>query len=78
MKPKSWQPRPDNGRINKFHIFLEWLRSLGGTFEPVRNLDEPKLPTGRRANRPNQYELDNEKYGMDPKTGTIWRRPVTV
>jgi len=33
---------------NLFHLWLHWLRSLGGTFEPVRDLDEPKPRTGRR------------------------------
>lgn len=62
------------------NIWLSWLRDLGGTFNPVHNLDEPKVPTGRRDpdKKPRRYELDDEKYGMDPKTGTIWRRPVTA
>jgi hypothetical protein len=62
---------------NLFHVWLSWLRDLGGTFVPYHNLDEPKPPTGRRDpdTKPRQYELDDKKYGMDPKTGTIWRRP---
>ena len=61
-----------------FEIWRGWLADLGGTFHPVVNLDEPKPPTGRRDpdRKPRQYELDDTKYGMDPRTGTIWRRPV--
>ena len=62
-----------------FEIFRLWLRELGGTFEPYRDLEERKSYTGRRDKdcQPRPYELDNDKYGMDPKTGTIWRRPNT-
>lgn len=65
---------------NLFHIWLGWLKDLGGTFEPVRNLEDRKTPASGRRDKdrqPRQYELDNDKYGMDPKTGTIWRRPNT-
>lgn len=34
--------------INYFHLWLSWLRDLGGVFEPYRNLEEPKPHTGRR------------------------------
>ena len=63
---------------NLFHIWLTWLRELGGTYEPIRDLDEKKPYTGRRLEdkKPRQYELDDKKYGMDPTTGAIWRRPV--
>ena len=33
---------------NLFHTWLSWLRDLGGTYEPVRDLDEKKPYTGRR------------------------------
>lgn len=63
---------------NLFEIWRGWLHDLGGQYIPVYNLDEPKPPTGRRDpdRKPRQYSLSNEKYGKDPKTGTIWRRPV--
>jgi hypothetical protein len=61
---------------NLFHIWLGWLHDLGGQYTSIHNLDEPKPPTGRRDpdRKPRIYELDNEKYGIDPNTGTIWRR----
>ena len=61
---------------NLFHIWLGWLHDLGGQYFPIHNLAEPKVPTGRRDpdRKPRTYELDNEKYGIDPNTGTIWRR----
>ena len=63
-----------------FHIWLQWLRELGGQFEVYRDLSERKPPTGRRDpdRKPRSYKLDNKKYGMDPNTGTIWRRAVTI
>lgn len=59
-----------------FEIFRTWLRELGGKFELYRDLSEKKPYTGRRDpdKRVRQYDLDDKKYGMDPKTGTIWRR----
>ena len=62
--------------INRFHIWLQWLRELGGTYEPMRDLTEPKPRTGRRDldRKPRQYLLSDEKYGED-KNGSIWRRP---
>lgn len=42
-----------------FHVWLGWLRDLGGQYLPIHNLDEPKPPTGRRDpdKRPRQYPL---------------------
>ena len=39
-----------------------------------------KPRTGRRDadKKPRFYELDPKKYGMDPRTGSIWRREVTT
>ena len=61
---------------SEFDLWLTWLKDLGGTFEPYRDLEEHKIPTGRRDpdRKPREYPLDDEKYGQDPKTGTIWRR----
>ena len=60
-----------------FEVWRQWLRDLGGTYEPMRDLSEKKPYTGRRDQdtKPRTYELDDKLYGMDPKTGTIWRRP---
>ena len=33
---------------NLFHLWLQWLKDLGGEFIPVRDLSEPKPRTGRR------------------------------
>lgn len=57
---------------NLFHVWLQWLRDLGGTFEPYRNLEEPKPHTGRRDldRRPRQYEL-GDKYAMTSKGQVI-------
>lgn len=62
-----------------FHIWLSWLRDLGGTFEPYRNLDEPKAPTGRRDSdrKPRQYEIGTHSdpdfggYGIKPNGQVI-------
>ena len=61
---------------NLFAVWLGWLRDLGGKHESVSTASEPKERTGRRDpdNKPRQYELDNERYGMDPNTGSIRRR----
>lgn len=50
---------------NLFHVWLSWLKDLGGTYEPMRDLSEPKAPTGRRDpdRRPRRYPL-GEKYGI--------------
>lgn len=79
MKQDLSIPRFMGRDPNLFHIWLSWLRDLGGTFEPLRDLSEKKPPTGRRNPdiKPGQYDLDDKKYGMDPKTGAIWRRPGT-
>lgn len=64
------------GQINRFHIFLEWVRSLGGTYEPVRNLDEPKKHTDGRRNpdtKPRQYPLTTEFHTINDK-GVIRRK----
>ena len=68
---------PFTGRDeNLFHVWLSWLTDLKGTFVPYRDTEEKKPYTGRRDpdKRSRQYDLDDKKYGMDPKTGTIWRR----
>lgn len=59
---------------NLFHIWLGWLRDLGGTYIPMRDLDEKKPYTGRRDpdKKPRQYPLDPEKYAITTK-GTIIR-----
>ena len=59
---------------NLFHVWLQWLRDLGGTYEPMRDLSEPKPPTGRRDpdKKPRQYEIgahsdpDFGGYGIMP------------
>jgi hypothetical protein len=55
-----------------FEIWLSWLKDLGGSYTPVRNLDEPKPPTGRRDpdKKPRQYEL-GEKYGINSNGSVI-------
>jgi hypothetical protein len=75
MKLKSWQKNPLTGLQDKFWIFLDILSELGGTYIPLWSEPSTKR-TGRRDPdiKPRQYELDDHKYGMDPKTGTIWRR----
>ena len=61
-----------------FDIWLSWLKDLGGSYTPVRNLDEPKPPTGRRDpdRKPRQYEL-GEKYGINPN-GSVIRLDIEV
>ncbi len=56
-----------------FDIWLSWLRDLGGSYTPVRNLEEPKAPTGRRDpdKRARQYELDPEKYAINSNGSVI-------
>ena len=75
------QGSPLSGRRDPglFHIWLSWAKDLGLTFEPYRDLSETKEPTGGRDpdKHPRAYALDDKKYGMDPKTGAIWRRPGT-
>jgi hypothetical protein len=62
---------------NKFHIFLSWLRDLGGTFEPVRDLSEKKPLTGRRDpdRKPRQYVIgthdQSRQYGIKPNGQVI-------
>jgi len=60
---------------NKFHIFLDWLHSLGGEFTPVRDLSEPKPRTGRRDpdKRARDYPLTTDKYTINDK-GVIRRK----
>ena len=58
---------------NLFHVWLSWLKDLGGTYEPMRDLSERK-PGGRRDPdlKPRQYELgtysdpDFGGYGIKP------------
>ena len=56
-----------------FHIWLGWLRDLGGSYTPMRDLEEKKPPTGRRNPdiKPRQYELDPEKYGINSKGSVV-------
>ncbi len=61
---------------NLFHVWLGWLKDLGGTYEPVRDLDEPKTHKDGRRNpdtKPRQYDLNGEDYQID-KRGVITRR----
>ena len=63
--------------VTKFEMWRGWLADLGGHLEPVRDFEERKQHTDGRRNqdiKPREYPLDDKKYGMDPKTGTIWRR----
>jgi len=63
-------------KTNKFHIFLDWLKDLGGEYLPMRDLDEPKTHKDGRRNpdtKPRQYELSGEDYKID-KHGVITRR----
>jgi hypothetical protein len=57
---------------NLFHVWLGWLRELGGACEPIRDLEEKKPYTGRRDSdkRPRQYEL-GDKYGINPNGSVI-------
>jgi hypothetical protein len=65
MKPNEGIPLSGHEE-NLFHVWLGWLMDLGGTYEPIRNLEERKIPTGRRDidKKPRRYELDDEKYGV--------------
>ena len=56
-----------------FEVWRKWLADLGGTYEPVRNLEERKAPTGRRDadTKPRQYELDPEKYAITSKGSVV-------
>lgn len=57
---------------------MSWLKDLGGRYEPVRDLSDPKPRTGRRDEdkKPRQYELGthnpDRQYGITTK-GTIVR-----
>jgi len=56
--------------FNKFHVWLQWLESLGGQYEPMRDLSEPKTHTDGRRNadlRPRAYSLDGWRYELDSK-----------
>ena len=61
-----------------FDIWLSWLRDLGGSYTPIRDLDEKKPYTGRRDpdRKPRQYEL-GEKYGINPN-GSVIRLDIEV
>ena len=58
---------------NLFHIWIQWLNDLGGTFVPYRDLEEKKEPTGRRCldKKPRQYELDPEKYATNSNGSVV-------
>lgn len=79
MRPIYGNPLFGRRDPGLFEIWRLWARELGLTFEPYHDLEERKPYTGRRDKdrQPRFYELDNDKYGMDPKTGAIWRRPNT-
>ena len=78
-KPLYTSPLSGRRDPGLFDLWLQWSKDLGLTFEPYRDLSEKKEPTGRRDpdKHPRAYALDDKKYGMDPKTGAIWRRPGT-
>ena len=61
-----------------FDIWLSWLRDLGGSYTPIRDLEEKKPYTGRRDKdrQPRQYEL-GEKYGINPN-GSVIRLDIEV
>jgi hypothetical protein len=73
---KNWPSRPDNGRPNLFPFYQQIIWSLGGVLELIPGEVSTKR-TGRRDPdiKPRSYPLNDKWYGMDPKTGTIWRRP---
>ena len=79
MRPVYQSPLSGRRDPSLFAIWLQWARDLGLTFTPYRDIEEKKPYTGWRDpfKRPRRYPLDDKKYGMDPKTGTIWRRPGT-
>lgn len=61
---------------NLLLLWISWLLDLGGTYEPVRDLDEPKTHKDGRRNpdiKPRQYGLNGEDYKID-KRGVITRR----
>ena len=74
------ETRPLFGQISRFFIWLNWLFELGGSYQylgdPPTDPKQPPKRTGRRDpdKKPRTYPLDPDKYGMDPKTGSIWRR----
>ena len=83
MKPSNWVlPRRGNDNspfsgqpdASLFEIWRGWLADLGGKYEPMRNLEEKKPPTGRRDpdRKPRQYELPADKYAITSK-GTVVR-----
>ena len=53
------------------------IRVVGRLRQALYFLEE--RAAGRRdpGKHPRAYALDDKKYGMDPKTGAIWRRPGT-
>jgi len=61
---------------NLFNVWIGWLHDLGGDCPVIRDTSDPKPKTGRRDpdKKPRQYFLPDDKYGVDPETGTIWRR----
>ena len=62
-----------------YEIWISWLRDLGGSYTPMRDLSEKKEPTGRRDldKKPRQYELgahsdpDFGGYGIKPNGQVI-------
>ena len=58
---------------NLFHVWLKWLSDLGGSYEPIRDLDEKTLPTGRRDpdTKPRSYEVGTHVRGRNPKMYAI-------
>ena len=56
-----------------FHVWLSWLKDLGGTYEPMLDLSEPKPRTGRRDEdkRARQYELPADKYAITSKGSVV-------
>jgi hypothetical protein len=57
---------------NLFHLWLSWLKDLGGQYEPMRDFSERK-PGGRRDpdRKPRQYALPADKYAITSKGSVV-------
>lgn len=60
---------------NNLLVWMSWLKELGGSYEPVRDLEEKKPHTDGRRNpdlKPRRYELGTHSdpdfggYGIKP------------
>ena len=67
---RPFSGQPDAGL---FEIWRGWLADLGGKYEPMRNLEEKKPPTGRRDpdRNPRQYELPADKYAITSRGNVV-------